>query len=126
VITTVSPTERPCAAEVRTVTVFPTSVRPGAFRVIVPPPVLARPVAGLVKVNDRVVGTVSTVHVPLYSGTGTPEIVTTSPGCSVCVGPAAPVEIVTVWPSSVAPPSCVALGAAPIVTVSGWIVEARW
>jgi hypothetical protein len=48
VITTTSPTERLCAAAVRTVTVFPTSVRPGALSVIVPPPVLARPVAGLV------------------------------------------------------------------------------
>ena len=50
---------------VRTVTVLPTSVRPGALSVIVPPPDVARPATGFVYVNDRVVGTASTVHVPL-------------------------------------------------------------
>ncbi len=49
----------------RTVTVLPTSVRPGAFSVIVPPPVLGRPAIGFVYVNARVVRTVSTVNVPL-------------------------------------------------------------
>jgi hypothetical protein len=44
----------------------------------------------------------------------------------VCVAPVAPVAMVTTLPSSVAPPSCVALGTPPIATVSGWIVEACW
>jgi hypothetical protein len=61
----VSPTERPCAAAVRTVTVFPDSVRPGAARVIVPPPERGRPEVGLVYVNARLVSTESTVKVPL-------------------------------------------------------------
>ncbi len=47
---------------------------------------------------------------------------TSSPGWSVCVAPAAPVEIVTVLPISCAPPSWVALGTAPMATDSGWIV----
>ena len=64
-VTTMSPTDRLCAAFVRTVTVFPTSLRPGAFSVTVPPPVRGRPDTGFVYVNARVVGTVLTVHVPL-------------------------------------------------------------
>src|SRR5262249_37082418 len=64
-MTTMSPTERLCAAAVRTVTVFPDSLRPGAFSVIVPPPERGRPVVGFVYVNERVDGTVSTVNVPL-------------------------------------------------------------
>ncbi len=85
-----------------------------------PPPVLASPVAvGWVKVKARVVGTVSTVHVPLYSATGTPVISTWSPGWSVWVAPAAPVEIVTMLPLWEAPPSCAVLGAGPIATFSG-------
>ena len=46
---------------------------------------------------------------------------TVSPTCSVCV---AAVAIVTVLPSSIAPPREVALGAALMFTVSGWIVFA--
>ena len=49
-----------------------------------------------------------------------------SPAWSVWVAPAAPVETVTTLPSSERPPSCVALGAAPIATVSGWIALACW
>ncbi len=50
-----------------------------------------------------------------------------SPGWSVCVAPAAPVETVTVVPLCERPPSCVVpFGAAPIATVSGWIAFAGW
>ena len=55
-MTTMSPTERPCAAAVRTVTVLPDSVRPGAFSVIVPPPERGSPVFGLVYVKERELG----------------------------------------------------------------------
>src|SRR5689334_7105105 len=123
-MTTMSPTERLCAAEVRTVTVFPDSDRPGAFSVTVPPPERGSPETGFVYVNDRDDGTESTVNVPLYPAAATPEIVTESPGWSVCVAPVAPVAIVTVFPVSSAPPTCAAEGAPPIATVSGWIVEA--
>ncbi len=117
---TMSPTERPCARTVLIVAVVPTALAPGARSLMLPPPVLANPVAvGWVKVNARLLGTVSTVHVPLYSGTGTPVISTWSPGWRVWVAPTAPVEIVTVLPLCDAPPSCVALGAAPIATFSG-------
>ncbi len=60
-----SPTERPCAAAVRTVTVVPEEESPGAFSVIVPPPVRGKPEVGFVYVNARLVSTVSTVQVPL-------------------------------------------------------------
>ncbi len=60
-----SPTDRLWTSVVRTVTVLPTSERPGAFSVIVPPPDLMRPGAGLVTVNALEVRTESTVNVPL-------------------------------------------------------------
>ncbi len=47
-IVTTSPTERPCAATVLTVTVLPTSVRPGLLSVIVPPPETGSPETGFV------------------------------------------------------------------------------
>ena len=60
-----SPTERPCAADVRIVTVVPLSVAPGALSVTVPPPETGRPEVGFVYLNERELGTAVTVNVPL-------------------------------------------------------------
>jgi hypothetical protein len=62
---TTSPTERLCAATVRTRTEFPVSLSPGAASVTVPPPETGRPAVGFVYWNERVVGTAVTVNVPL-------------------------------------------------------------
>jgi hypothetical protein len=121
-IVTMSPTERPCAAAVEIVTVVPDSVAPGTASVTVPPPEVASPEVGFVYWNDLVLGTAVTVNVPLYPATPTPATVTVSPTCRVCD---ALVAIVTVLPFSSAPPREVALGAALIVRLSGWIVAAR-
>ena len=61
-----SPTDRPCAAAVLTVTVLPDSVRPGrGERDRAAARAWRGPEIGFVYVNDRDVGTDVTVNVPL-------------------------------------------------------------
>jgi hypothetical protein len=64
-ITTTSPTERPCGAFVWIVAVVPDELAPGIAGVAVPPPETGSPETALVYWNERVDGTAVTVNVPL-------------------------------------------------------------
>jgi hypothetical protein len=74
--------------------------------VTVPPPEFPLGVVASVTVNVVAVGTLATVHVPLYAAMPTPRTITRSPAASAC---AAVVVNVAVVPTRVAPPGDAAI-----------------